>query len=197
MKSRLSAALLFLAIALGAAPTSADQLYRGDSWASVASDNKARQVGDIVTVVINEMASATNRVGVRTKKGTDLSGGFAAGGAAGGIDESLSFGFDSKYNGLGETERSDRFVASMAALVSEVLPNGDLIIVGKQNLLVNGEKRNIEVRGQVRPVDITANNTVASSRLANAAINYDGKGFVTRSAKPGLINRIFNFLGIG
>lgn len=193
MKSRFSGTFLVLVIAFGAAPTSADQLYRGDSWASVASDNKARQVGDIVTVVINEMASATNRVGVRTKKGTDLSGGIAAGG----IDESLSFGFDSKYNGLGETERSDRFVASMAALVSEVLPNGDLIIVGKQNLLVNGEKRNIEVRGQVRPIDITANNTVASSRLANAAINYDGKGFVTRSAKPGLINRIFSFLGIG
>ena len=176
-----------------ATPAFADQLYQGGNWADVASDNKARQVGDVVTIIIYEAASATNRVGLRSSKGSKLDGGVNVGN----IDETLSFGLEGNYRGLGETERSDRLVASMAALVSEVLPNGDLIVVGKQNLLVNGEKRDIEVRGQVRPVDISANNTVASNRLANAAINYDGKGYATRSAKPGLINRIFSFLGIG
>jgi flagellar L-ring protein precursor FlgH len=171
----------------------ADQLYQGNRWAGVATDIKAHDIGDTLTVVIFESATATNRVGTRTGKATNLIGGLQAGE----IDESVRFGFDSKYQGLGETERSDRFVASMAAVVREVLPNGDLIIVGRQNLLINGERRDIEVRGQVRRVDITANNTVPSSRLANAAINYDGNGFITRSAKPGLINRIFNFLGIG
>lgn len=174
-------------------PAKADQLYDGNRWANVASDNKARQIGDIVMIVINEAASATNRVGVRTAKGSNLDGGLSAGS----VDESLSFGIDSNYRGLGETERSDRLLANIAATVSEVLPNGDLIIVGKQNLLVNGEKRDIELRGQVRQIDISADNTVVSSRLANAAINYDGKGYATRSAKPGLLNRIFNFLGIG
>lgn len=171
----------------------AERLYQGDSWASVASDNKAREVGDIVTVIIYESASATNRVGTRSGKDTSLDGGLNVGG----ISESLSFGFDSKFRGIGETERSDRFVASMAAQVVEVLPNGDLVVVGQQNLFVNGERRDIAVRGRVRKVDITPENTVASSRLANAEINYDGKGYVTRSGKPGLINRIFSFLGIG
>jgi len=181
------------ALASAATPAAADQLYKGDRWAGVASDNKAGQVGDIVTIIIFESASATNRVGTRSGKDTSLGGNFSAGG----VDESLSFGFDSNYRGIGETERSDRFVASMAAQVVEVLPNGDLLVVGQQNMLVNGEKRDIQVRGQVRAVDVSPNNTVASSRLANAQINYDGKGYVTRSAKPGLINRIFSFLGIG
>lgn len=182
-----------LALASAASPALADQLYAGNNWASVASDNKARHVGDIVTVVIFEAASATNRVGTRSGKSTGLTGGLSVGG----LDETIDFGFESRYRGLGETERSDRFVASMAAQVVEVLPNGDLVVVGRQNLVVNGERRDIEVRGQVRQVDITPQNIVASSRLANAQINYDGKGYVTRSAKPGLINRIFNFLGLG
>lgn len=182
-----------LLLALTASAAQADQLYQGNRWAGVAGDVKAHDVGDSLTVVIFESATATNRVGTRTGKSTNLSGGLKAGQ----IDESLRFGFDSKYQGLGETERSDRFVASMAAVVREILPNGDLVIVGRQNLLINGERRNIEIRGQVRRVDISADNTVLSNRLANAAINYDGNGFITRSAKPGLINRILNFLGIG
>jgi flagellar L-ring protein precursor FlgH len=63
-------------------------------------------------------------------------------------------------------------------------------------MLVNGEKRDIEIRGRIRPIDISSDNTIISSRLANAEINYDGEGFATRSAKPGLLNRIFSFLGL-
>ena len=186
-------AIMGVATAFFATPSAADQLYPGDDWASMASDNKARDVGDILTVVIFESASATNRVGTRSGKDTKLNGSVDVAG----VDESISFGIGGSYRGLGETERSDRFVASMTAQVVEVLPNGDLIIIGIQNLVVNGERRDISVRGQVRQVDVTPENTVASSRLANAAINYDGKGYVTRSAKPGLLNRIFSFLGIG
>jgi len=171
---------------------SAEQLYSRDNWANLVSDHKASQVGDIITVVIFETASATNRVGTRSGKNTSLDGDLSAGG----IDETISFNLGGAYRGMGETERSDRFAASMAAQIKEILPNGDFIIVGTQNLLINGEERDIEVRGQIRPVDISANNTIASSRLANAMINYDGEGFVTRSAKPGLLNRIFSFLGI-
>jgi flagellar L-ring protein precursor FlgH len=85
----------------------------------------------------------------------------------------------------------------MAAQVVEVLPNGDFIVEGRQNLMINGEQRNIAVRGQIRQADISAENAITSSRLANAQINYDGKGWVSRSSKPGIINRIFSFLGIG
>ncbi len=192
MKRSAFFSVLPIAICL-ASPATGQQLYDRDGWANLVSDNKAQEVGDIVTIIIFESASATNRVGTRSSKDTELSGGVNAAG----VSESLSFGVGGSYRGLGETERSDRFVASMAAQISEVLPNGDFLLVGTQNLFVNGEKRDIKVRGQVRSVDITADNTIVSSRLANAMINYEGKGYVTRSAKPGLINRIFSFLGIG
>ena len=175
-----------------AAPAQADQLYDGRAFARMASDAKADAVGDILTVIIYESASATNRVGTRSAKSTD----FDAGVAGAGTGEAISLGIDNRFRGMGETERSDRFVASMAARVVEILPNGDLIVVGTQNLLINGERRDILIRGQVRRIDISPSNTVPSSRLADAEINYDGKGYVTRSAKPGLINRIFSFLGL-
>lgn len=171
---------------------SADQLYDGDKWAAVASDNKAQAVGDIVTILIAETASATNSVGNRSSRETNLSGRLGLNND----DEALSFGIDSRFRGVSETERSDRFLASMAAQVTEVLPGGNLLIVGRQHIYVNEERRSIELRGLVRLVDIQPNNTIASSRIAEAEINYDGKGYVTRSAKPGLLNRIFSFLGL-
>lgn len=186
--------LLLLAIATALAPAAhAEQLYRGDKWAGVASDNRAQAVGDVIMVLISESASATNRVRNSSSKNTSLSGGIAVGS----IDESADLGLRGGYSGSGEVERSDRFIARMAAQVVEVLPNGDFIVEGRQNLVINGEKRDIAVRGRIRQADINGENSVASSRLANAQINYDGKGWVSRSAKPGLINRIFSFLGIG
>ena len=175
-----------------AQPLLAEQLYDRDRSANLVTDNRPQQVGDIVTVVIFESASATNRVGTRSGKDTSLDGDLGVGS----ISETLSFGLGSSYRGIGETERSDRFAASLAAQVIEVLPNGDFIIEGRQNMLVNGEKRDIEIRGRIRPIDISSDNTIISSRLANAEINYDGEGFATRSAKPGLLNRIFSFLGL-
>ncbi len=181
-----------LACVLTHEQAAAEQLYSRDSWANLASDVRARDVGDIITVVIYESASATNRVGTRSGKDTSLNGNVGVAG----VDETLSFGLGGNYRGVGETERSDRFVATMAAQIEEILPNGDFVIVGTQQLHVNGDRRDIKVRGQVRSIDISPSNTIASSRLANAMISFDGKGFATRSAKPGLLNRIFSFLGI-
>ena len=187
-------AIIPVLVVLGGLSTrvSAEQLYDGSGFANVAGDNKAQGSGDIVTILIAEAASATNRVGTRSGRQTGLDAGLSVGS----VDESLSFGIDSKFHGLGETERSDRFAASMTATVIQVLPNGNLQITGKQHLFVNGEKREIEVRGEIRPVDVSSDNTIISTRIANAEINYDGQGFATRSAKPGLLNRIFSFLGL-
>ena len=171
----------------------ADQLYGGGRWAGVASDNKAQDVGDVVLVLILEAASSTNRVRNRSSKETAISGELGVGG----IDEDAGLRLRGGYTGSGEAERSDRLVATMTAQVIEVLPNGDLLIEGRQSVAVNGEERIVAVRGRIRPLDISTDNTIVSSRLANAQIDYDGKGFVSRSAKPGLVNRIFSFLGIG
>lgn len=181
-----------LAVALPE-PLRADDLYKGGSWPAVAADNKASQIGDMITVAIYEAASASNRVSTKTSKKTDIGGGLSAGS----IDEKGSLSFGGNYTGSGEVSRTEQLVARMSVKVIDQMPNGDFLIEGVQKLLVNGENRNILVRGRIRRADIDSNNVVSSSRIADAQINYDGKGFVTRSAKPGLINKLFSFLGIG
>lgn len=193
MKIGISLAAAVAIAVLGAAPGSADNLYKGGNWPSVAADNKASGVGDMVTIVIYEAASASNRVSNKSGKKTDVGGGLTAGP----IDESGTLSFGGNYAGTGEVSRTEQLVARMTASVIDHLPNGDFLIQGQQKLLVNGENRDIIVRGRIRRADIDSNNSIASSRIADAQISYDGKGFVSKSAKPGILNKIFSFLGLG
>ncbi|WP_448661565.1 flagellar basal body L-ring protein FlgH [Sphingomonas sp. CJ20] len=187
MVVRSAAALLI------AAPAAAQDLYRGGNWSSMAADRRASGVGDAITVVVQQAAEASNTTQNVGRKSTDLSGGLNAGS----VNESGQLSLGGGYAGRGEMRRSERLVAQLSVTIEAVLPNGDYRIVGEQRLHVNGEKTLIAVRGRIRPEDIRSDNSVLSSRIADAQINYDGKGFVSRSAKPGLLNRIFSFLGLG
>jgi flagellar L-ring protein precursor FlgH len=176
-----------------ASQTRAEDLYHPSSWPALSADDKAANVGDTLTVLVLESAEATNSAQNNSRKKTDTSGSFSAGS----IDESANLEFGGGYTGRGETRRSEKLVAQLTVTVQKILPNGDLVIGGQQQLLVNGETTTIDVRGRVRRADISGDNTVLSGRIAEAQINYDGHGFVSRSAKPGIINRIFSFLGLG
>jgi flagellar L-ring protein precursor FlgH len=183
------------AVALLAAPipAAAQNLFPGGNWSSMAADRRATSVGDTITVVIQQAAEASNSTQNASRKSTDLSGGFRAGS----IDESGQLSIGGGYSGRGEVRRSERLVAQLSVTVVEVLPNGDYRIHGEQRMHVNGENTIIAVRGRIRSVDIRSDNSVLSGRIADAQINYNGKGFVSRSAKPGLLNRVFSFLGLG
>lgn len=180
-----------------AAAVRAEDLYRGSNWAALSGDRKASQPGDILTVVIFQAAEATNSAQNSSRKKTDVGGSFGTTIGSGSIDETASLEFGGGYTGRGEVRRSERLVTQLSLTVQEVLPNGDLVVEGQQWMRINGETTRIGVRGRVRPADINADNAVLSSRIADARISYDGRGFVSRSAKPGIINRIFSFLGLG
>ncbi len=171
----------------------ADNLYCGGSFPSLATDLRASQVGDLVTVIIYQSSSATTTAQQSSNKRTDLEGNIDVGG----IDEGGRLRMGGAYAGRGEARRSEQFATTISVSVSDILPNGDLLIEGRHDMLVNGEKTLISLRGRVRPQDIGNGNVILSSRIADAQIEYDGKGYVSRSAKPGLINRIFSFLGLG
>ena len=178
---------------LAAAPAAAQNLYADGNWPAMAADRRASQVGDTITVVIQQSSEASNSTQNSSRKSTDVGGGFRAGP----IDESGQISFGGGYTGRGEIRRSERMVAQLSVTIEEVLPNGDFRILGRQVMHVNGEDTIILVRGRIRAADIRSDNSVLSSRIADAEIDYNGKGFVSRSAKPGLLNRIFSFLGIG
>lgn len=176
-----------------APPLQATDLYSPGSWSALASDRTARAVGDLLTIIVYENASASNSATTASKKSNKLDGRIVAGSV---IDEAGSLGFGGGSDNAGSTGRSGRMVAQISATVEQVLPNGDLRIAGEQTLNINGERTHIRVKGRVRQADISSANAVLSSRLAEAAIDYDGTGFVTRSGKPGIVARIFNWLGL-
>lgn len=159
----------------------------------MSADRRAGQAGDLITVSIFQAAEASNLAQNSSRKSTEIGGSidFAN------IQEGGDLKFGGGYTGRGEVKRSEKLVAQISVIVQQVLPNSDLIIGGEQWLRVNGERTRIAVRGRIRTADIRSDNSILSSRIADAEIDYDGRGFVSRSAKPGLVNRIFSFLGLG
>jgi len=178
---------------LVAQPVMAADLYRPSTFSSMAADRIARSVGDSITILIYEDATATNSASNGSKRSSRIGGHFTAGHS---LDESASINLDGGFNGDSQTGRSGKMVAQISATVDDVLPNGDLRISGAQTLRINNERTNIRLRGRVRSADISADNTIISSRIADAEINYDGSGFVSRGAKPGVVARIFAWLGL-
>lgn len=167
-------------------------LFSAGRSRSLASDRRASQAGDIVTIVVVQAAESSSVMHNGTRRATTFGGRLKAGG----IDEGGDLAFSNGFDGKGEVRRSERFVTQLSASITELLPNGDYGVGGNQTLFINGETTVVEVRGRIRPADIDAENRVPSNRIADAQIRYNGKGFVSRSAKPGLVQRIFGFLGL-
>lgn len=184
--------LTFGLVTMMAAPAHADDLYRRGAWSALASDPTARAVGDALTVVIYESASASNSAQSGGRRSLKLSGQAASGAGSTTGRAELSGGFDD----AGQTGRSGKLLAQISVTVDGVLPNGDLHVSGAQTLNIGGERTFIRLAGRVRRADIAGDNTVTSSRLADAAIDYDGAGFVSRRGAPSRVARIFDWLGL-
>jgi len=170
----------------------AADLYRSDNWSAMASDRNAQKVGDLLTVIVYENATATDTASSSSKKASNAGGQIAADST---FHHSANLGLQSDSDDSGTTRRSGGMVAQISVTVDGVLPNGDLHVSGAQELNINGDKTNIRIKGRVRLADIS-NNAVLSSRLADAMIDYDGTGFVASSARAGILTRIFNWLGL-
>jgi flagellar L-ring protein FlgH len=163
------------------------------SSTGLAEDLKARRVGDIVTVVISEQASASKQAATDTKRGSSISAGIPN---LLGMEKLpiktwfdlanlLNANFDSKFSGSGSTSRQETLTATISTKVTDVLPNGNMLIEGRRNVKVNNEEQIIILTGTVRSRDISADNTVPSALVADARINYTGKGVVSDQQKPG------------
>ncbi|MFT4025407.1 MAG: flagellar basal body L-ring protein FlgH [Novosphingobium sp.] len=176
----------------------AEDLYRGGNWSALAADRKASRIGDLITIQVLQNNSASNTVTQGSKKRTAIDGSITASTGSGqpSFERSGGLSANGAYEGQGTNARANRMAAQLSATVTEVLPNGDLVVSGWQALNISGERVNIRVSGRVRSEDINSENAIVSSRLADARIEYDGKGFASRSAKPGIVHRIFNWFGI-
>jgi len=191
----LSARLIAIAcLAALAVPSSAnaDDLFKKNGWGNIAGDRKASRIGDVLTVVVYQNAEARNAAQNSAQRKRSADGQLNTDVKSQNGEISLN----GDYLGRGEVRRSESFVTQISVTVEDVLPNGDLRIAGEQYMRVNGEKTKIAVRGQVRSSDITRDNHVVSTRIANAEINYDGEGFVSRNSNSGPLGWLFNVLGL-
>ncbi|TVM00956.1 MAG: hypothetical protein CV087_11765 [Candidatus Brocadia sp. WS118] len=162
------------------------------------NDNRARGIGDIVTVRINESteitgsedSSADSKQSHNVK--VDTSEFFTKPlGDTSGYLPNIKSDTDHSFSGKGAYESNRNLSLELTAVVTEILANGNLIIEGNRDVNINGEKYNIKVSGIIRPVDISLDNVIQSSSIANANIILEGKGFLTRAGKRGWWNRIY------
>ncbi|HEY2710721.1 MAG TPA: flagellar basal body L-ring protein FlgH [Caulobacteraceae bacterium] len=187
------AAAMACAGVLGAPAAIAANLYTSQgNWADLAADRPATRVGDTITVVIDESSTASNSASNSATKSSHFGGSLATTGPSGNGALDLSSGF----SGDGQTQRVHKMVAEISVTVDQVLPNGDLQVSGSQALKINGERTNIRLKGRLRPADIDNDNTVLSTRLADATIDYDGAGFIDKNVRPGILTRIFSWFGL-
>ncbi len=180
------------------AEPAAEPIYRGnasiwqDSRADLFSDLRARKIGDTVTVkiLIKDKASITNDSERKRDASNALDLGFtygatssditiANGGQLGGTADSKN-----KHKREGGIERSEKIELLVAAVVSDVLPNGNLVISGSQEVRVNFEMRVLNVAGIIRPLDITTDNMIPYEKIAEARIAYGGRGRLMEVQQP-------------
>ncbi|UYO00673.1 MAG: flagellar basal body L-ring protein FlgH [Devosia sp.] len=169
-----------------------NSLYR-TSAKGFFKDERAHRIGDILTVMvtIDDSAQINNQT-QRSRNSTNSAGmggifGAAVSGvSAGSIDPSAAIDLSSgvRDTGNGSVNRAESLETSVAAVVTQVLPNGNLVIEGRQEVRVNFEVRDLIVAGIVRPSDIQANNTIASTKIAEARISYGGRGQITDVQQP-------------
>lgn len=176
-----------------APPQTAGSLWT-TSRGGIFADMKGTTVGDIVTVVISENASASKQASTKTGRSSNMSAGITSffglesdiadltgGSPSALIDVDTSNNFD----GSGSTQRSERLTATLTTQVIEILPNGNLRIEGNKTVTVNSEMQIVQLTGIVRPSDVSPRNLVDSQNVLNARIAYVGKGVISDKQQQG------------
>tara|TARA_Y100000815_G_C13322462_1_gene492827 strand:+ start:854 stop:1561 length:708 start_codon:yes stop_codon:yes gene_type:complete len=167
-----------------------------DRQSKLFTDSRAHAVGDLLTVDlrINDKATfdnATDRSRVNSS-GISATLGIPAIGAEG--SGSVDYGSNTSTKGSGTTERSEKLNLKIAAVVTGVLQNGNLIISGSQEVRVNHELRILNIAGIVRPQDVDHNNTIAYDKIAEARVSYGGRGRLTEVQQPPVGQQLVDIL---
>jgi flagellar L-ring protein precursor FlgH len=178
-------------------------LWSDRESAILYADVKARNVGDIVTINIVEKSTASKNAETKTERDSGseanwsglfelITKGWKIHNTPIGTDQKINI--KNSFDGKGETSRTSYMSAYITARVIHVLPNGNLVIRGSRQVRLNNEDQFIFVQGIVRPEDISSNNTVLSTYIAEAVIELGGSGIISDKQRPGWLMRIVDWL---
>ena len=160
---------------------------------SLFADKKARNVGDILTIVISESTTqSATKSRSNTKEASlsmDAGLGFLRFLGGGG-----SIGAEDSFTADGSAQDTNRYSGRITVTVVEVLPNDNMIVEGTQSIWQNRDEHKITLRGIIRRDDVLMDNTVPSYKVADATIRFDGKGPLNAKQRQGILTQIFNFL---
>lgn len=172
-------------------------IYQPNTAVSWFTNQRAHRVGDLLTVIFNENTSASKSADTTTSKSTSVS---ASAPTVLGMpvlyhgSPVLSAGLSSKngFTGKGNASQSNSLTGTLTVSVKQVLPNGDLLVQGEKQLMINQGTEYVRLRGIVRSADITPQDTVLSSQIANAKIAYVGRGQLNNANHEGWLARFIN-----
>lgn len=193
---------LFSVIALTA---SADSLWTapGSGERSMYSDRKASRVGDILTVIVQESAATQSSQSKKTNSAANVDAGveqflFPAAisrfGTHKGALPSIKLGGSNDFNGGGEVNNKQSLNARAAVMVTDVLPNGNLVIQGVRRVVSAGETQHVVLHGVIRADDVSSGNTVFSSNIADAKVEFINEGSLTDAQKKGWLAKLYEKL---
>lgn len=176
------------------AERSAGSLYDAQGGIWLFGDQRARNVGDVLTVVLQESTSASKSATTSTSKNQDVSLEVPSffGQIAVPTNYAAELGSERGFEGSGSSKQSNQLTGQLTVQVVERLNGGVLRIAGKKRLRLNQGVEVLQLTGLVRPQDITPDNTVQSQRIANAEISYSGRGAVADSNAQGWLARFFS-----
>lgn len=167
------------------------------------ADMKARRIGDILTVIIDENAQSAKDAKSSSSKASAISGEISVGHPT--VDArstawtnaglpAWKLNASRSFDGAGSTANNDKFVTTMSVTVRDVLPNGNLLVEGSRSVVIRDDVVNLLLSGVVRTHDITRENTIFSTQIADAVIRYESTGTVAKSQDRGLVTKLVDWV---
>lgn len=175
---------------LAAVGVEANSLWTEESGSYFIKPKRQFGVGDLLTIVISEQSSATSKTGVNSDEGSSI----LMGPGAGVLTDILPYlkgSFDTAYDGASGTNKTGSLKAQLTVKVVNIDSNGNLCIEGNKEITVNQDRQRLTFTGIIRPDDVGLNNTVYSTYVAEAKIDYVGDDYAT---KKGILTRAFEWL---
>lgn len=183
------------AVPSGEAPMNNGAIYQaGYSKRSLFEDRIARNVGDTLTITINENTAASKKSGsTASRKGEDIYGVPVVSGMPGKVFQGakLEAASETSFEGKGDSASNNAFTGTITVTVIEVLPNGNLLVSGEKQLGINQGSEFIRFSGVVNPLYVTVSNTVSSTKVADARLEYRGTGYIDEAQTMGWLSRFF------
>lgn len=167
-----------------------------NGYAPLTSGARAAQVGDIITIALVEATQASKSNGAETSREGSISLIPPTTGPASTLFQpsDIAASGSNAFKGAGKASQSNSLSGEIAVTVAQVYANGVMLVRGQKNLTLNRGDEFIQIEGLVRPADVSPDNRVLSTRVANAKITYSGRGEIARASRQGWLQRFFSML---